>query len=57
MPIWLRKLTFRMIEKHYDDEKEAIERSQNKQKATVENTRPLGPAISTPTYSTKVARK
>ena len=46
-----------MIEKHYEDEKEAIERSQNKQKATVENTRPMGPAINAPTYSTKVARK
>lgn len=46
-----------MIEKHYEDEKEAIEQSRNVQKATVENTRPLGPAINSPTYSTKVARK
>lgn len=57
MPIWLRKLTFRMIEKHYQDENENIEKSQNIQKATAHNTKPLGPAISSPTYSTKVARK
>ena len=46
-----------MIEKHYQDENENIEKSQNIQKATAQNTKPLGPAVSSPTYSTKVARK
>ena len=36
MPIWLRKYTFNEIKKHYDEEKEAIERAkQGSEKQTL----------------------
>jgi hypothetical protein len=34
MPIWLRKFTFNQIQKHFDEEKKAYEKSRGKNNST-----------------------
>jgi hypothetical protein len=53
MPIWLRRFTFKLIEKHYKEQNEAIEKS-SKSKNTMEITRPaIEPKQSYTTKATK----
>lgn len=59
MPIWLRRFVSQSIQEAYEKEKEAQEEAMNKmngvQKATPENTQPLGPNIK-PTYTTRTSK-
>lgn len=50
MPIWLRNFTFQKINEFYEKEKADTDKISKKQPLT------QGPAVKTPTYSTK-ARK
>jgi len=56
MPIWLRRYTFKEIQKYYEDRKEAEEEAINKVKG-VEKAKPTGPPKVSPTYTTKASTK
>ena len=66
MPIWLRKFTFSQIQKHYEEEKEQIEKAQNGGKTTLMDSsgnvnktqaNQATKNITPPTYVTKASRK
>ena len=51
MPIWLRNFTFQNIEEFYDKKAEAEKKASGKN--TLDKQAPKGPAIKSPSYSTK----
>ena len=66
MPIWLRKFTFSQIQKHYEEEKEQMEKAQNGGKTTLMDSsgnvnktqaKQATKSITPPTYVTKASRK
>jgi hypothetical protein len=54
MPIWLRKFTFHKIKEYHEKQNEEAEKAQGKNKQQADVARPN---ITTPTYSTKAAKK
>jgi len=52
MPIWLRKFTIQSMNEYYEKQNKEAEKAQKKQNKPLAR----GPAIKSPTYSTK-ARK
>jgi len=56
MPIWLRKLTYKKIEKFYQDKNDAIDKQNNM--ITAKNVKDIAkPPTTTNTYTTKVPKK
>jgi hypothetical protein len=54
MPIWLRNFTFQKLNEFYEKEAEATKKAG---KGTSTNSAPKGPAIKSPSYSTKAPSK
>jgi len=56
MPIWLRKLTYKKIEKFYKDKAEKIEEQNNVISNTTNPQKITKPPQSNNTYNTKVSK-
>lgn len=56
MPIWLRRITFSMIQQYYEEEREAMEKARGVEKLENTSSSVTRPNIKAPSYTTKSSK-